>query len=798
MYIGIACLSTFVCVINSIEHTWVTEKLCFKDAGGLSVHFRSESEKRLAVESLKRTLLDDFHRRNIEPEMANKILESRMELLREYERRGVPFVLARERVIEEEERWNLLLEFERQSLPFEEAEQRIDHRFELMKMYEKNGLPSEEARRKVLDDEVIHDFKDEFIQLGLPREQAQKQAEKRLWMLENLHYQGFSPEEASQKVIMIERELKRSLSLMYSEKRQRVNSNAQAARWMVVGEELEMFIADSCRELGLTAEQIEAQLKVAQESLDKYRQQKLPPEEAKCRVLVDDLSIPGKMVEENLPAEKAETATDPGSQADITNRVQRFLSRLNTIVQVFPDSSSGNQEAVRQPKPKAINRKKQMADYDQQSHLEIQNLLSDMLKMKVPPGKARRRLVALYKQHQTLRESLFPTKKAHKKSKPSTLRGCKSKQKSSKEGQFSVKEQSSKVGQSPKAVQPSEAQSSKEAQPSEEQASKLGHTKEEPSVVLPEEGVKKKLSKEARNEGCPNKKNTSRSASRSHTATGHKERVSRRSRSRSRGRQSSEQSRERCSRSRSRERHSPRRSRERRPQRQSRRSFSQESRGRRRSPMRMNELTADARWNASVEMFLQQYGLKRDEFNSESRKRHSGGQEHYSPSDLSPRHSRSRSRSQDRSQRSSCRRRPRSRSQQCSTPRRSLGRTERRLRPRSRSGSPTWRFNFRLRSRSRYSPCREGLRRRSRSPSLRSRLRSIERELNYSPDFLHRAPPPQRFHYSQRCRSPQRRPHDRPANHERFCASGGPGSRRSKSLERSVSPTGSNDLGSWI
>ena len=215
--------------------------------------------------------------------------------------------------------------------------------------------------------------------------------------------------------------------------------------------------------------------------------------------------------------------------------------------------------------------------------------------------------------------------------------------------------------------------------------------------------------------------------------------------------------------------------------------------------MRMNELTADARWNASVEMFLQQYGLKQDEFNSESRKRHSGGQERYSPSDLSPRSSRSRSRSRDRSQRSSCRRRPWSRSQQCSTPRRSLGRTERRLRPRSRSGSPTWRFNFRLRSRSRYSPCREGLRRRSRSPSLRSRLRSIERELNYSPDFLRRSPPPQRFHYStERCWSPPRRPHDHPANRERFCASGRPGSRHAKSLKRSVSPTGSNDLGSRI
>lgn len=80
-------------------------------------------------------------------------------------------------------------------------------------------MAGEEARRKVLDDEVIQDFREEFVRLGLPKVQAMKQAEKRLWMLEHLHYQGLAPEEASQCVIAVERELKRSVTLMLDEEK---------------------------------------------------------------------------------------------------------------------------------------------------------------------------------------------------------------------------------------------------------------------------------------------------------------------------------------------------------------------------------------------------------------------------------------------------------------------------------------------------------------------------------------------------------------------------------------------------
>ena len=745
------------------------------------------------MESLKRTLLDDFHRRSIDPETANKILESRMELLREYERRGVPFVLARERVIEEEERWNLLLDFEHQILPFEEAEQRIDHRFELMKMYKKNGLPSEEARRKVLDDEVIHDFKGEFVRLGLPREQAQKQAERRLWMLENLHNQGVSPDEASQRVLTIERELKQSLDLMRAEKRrERGGGDPQAARWMVVGEELEAFIMGSCRQLGLTSEQSEPQIRVALEALDRYQRQKLPPEEAKCRVLVDDLPIPGKVIEESLVVgEKGDAAHDPGSQADITSRVQQFLSKLNATVQVIASSGSGNQEAEKPQEPKVVSREQQLAEYDQQSRLEIQNLLSDMLKMKVPADEARRRLEALYKEHENLRESLFPSKKAPsvsaKKSKPSTSKASiesekehSSDQQPSKEERSSNEEKFSKEEQSP-----IERRSSKEGQSSREgQSSKKKHTtKEQPgkSEELSKE-VKRnsdvKPSNKVRSESS--KKDTSRSVDKSQPSAGPKERSPRRSRSR--GRQSSRQSRERRS--------SPR---------QPRRSLSRESRARRKSPSRKNESTADGRWNASVEMFLQQYGLNRNQFRSESTRRHSVGQDRYSPSDLSPRNSRSRD-----SRRSPGRGRPRSRSRPYSPSGRSPGRTERRRRSRSLSGSPPWRSRFlvrrprsRTRTRSRSGPRYKAPRWRSPSPAYRSRLLSIERELNYSPDFSRRSPPPRRSHYSpERSWSPPRRSWDRSPGRDRFHPGGSHRSRRSRSQERFPSPSGSGDLGS--
>ena len=320
--------------------------------------------------------------------------------------------------------------------------------------------------------------------------------------------------------------------------------------------------------------------------------------------------------------------------------------------------------------------------------------------------------------------------------------------------------------------------------------------------MLPKEGTNvckdKQPSEEATSESFPPKKDGSESTNKNQPSTGPKERSPRRSRSRER-----QSSRDRRSQSRSRDRRSPRRSRERHSPRRSRRSFSRESRGQRKSPVREKESSADERWNASVEMFLQQYGLKRDEFHSESRRRHSSGQERYSPSDLSPRYSRtrSRSRSRDHSRRSSCRRRLRSRSRQRSTSSRHVGRTERRHRPRSRSGSPTWRFNFRVnrprsRTRSRSRPRYESLRRRSRSPSYRRRLRSIERELNCSPDFIRRSPPPRRFHYSsERRSSPPQRSWDRFTDRDRFCPRGRR-SRRSWSLERSPTPTRSGDLGS--
>ncbi|XP_076460803.1 uncharacterized protein LOC143293608 [Babylonia areolata] len=658
----------------------------------------SESEKRLAVESLKRTLLDDFHKRNIDPDTATKILNSRMELLAEYEKRGVPFVVARERVIEEEERWNLLLEFERQVLSFDEAEQRIDHRFELMKMYEKNGYPREEARRKVLDDEVIYDFKRDFVRLGLQREQAQKLAEKRLWMLEHLHYQGLSPEDASEKVVIVERELKRFLRTMFEEDRRGRSRDSERVQWMVAGEELENYIVQSSRELGLSVDQTEDQVSLALEAFDRYRQRRIPADEAKCRVLVDDLPIPRQPVERAPICMEAESASDPGSQADITNRVLQFKSKLNAVMQATADSTKEDKETEKK-EPVVVDEEKQLADYDQQSRLEIQNLLSDMLKMKVPADEARKRLVALYKQHESLRENLFPAKKLQNSSAKVSKSGTSEESKKAEDVPALAEDLPSKDNQS--------SEKKDAAKPSEEnQSSKKNSSK-------PEEKTADDGEKEVKSNG---KKTSGEVVESEISADEFKtERLDEKPSG-----DTSEKSSD------------------------------------------MKKLTtANDRWNSSVELFLQQYGLSKEEYRSQMSKRRSSGHERYSPSDLSPR--RSRSRSFDRPGRSSGAGRE---SSPHSSHWRDSDRDEKRRRSRSRSAASRWSRMLKSRLRSR-SPSDH--RRRSFSPEHRGRQRSMEREWDSrfprrSPGRRspkRRSPPPfsrmQRPRFSPGRRSPRSR-----------------------------------------
>lgn len=257
----------------------------------------SEVERGQAIEDLKKTLLEDFRRRKMDSQLADKIVESRLQLLYEYERRRVPFDVARTRVIQEEERWNLLMEFERQNLSFEEAEQRIDHRHQLVKMYEKQGMAVDKARKKVLKEEVIHDFKIEFQSLGFPRDQAQKQAERRLWLLENLEQQGMSAEEASRTVADLEEELKKSLGIMPEKESTSLVSSSrydsvvakhstEEARWQQAEEAVKQHVRIGCDQLNLSPNQRGEQLMEALQCLGRYRKERVSPEEAKRRVFL--------------------------------------------------------------------------------------------------------------------------------------------------------------------------------------------------------------------------------------------------------------------------------------------------------------------------------------------------------------------------------------------------------------------------------------------------------------------------------------------------------------------------------
>ncbi|KAL8618017.1 hypothetical protein ACOMHN_021737 [Nucella lapillus] len=337
----------------------------------------STEERRMAMEDLKRILLQDFTSRNLDPGTVQEMLEERMQLMKEYEKRGVSFDLAKERVVEDEDRWNLLLEFERQTLSFDEAEERISYRMDLLKAYIVNDCPKEEARKRVLDDEVIRDFRKEFQRLGMERHQAQKHVEKRFWMLERLHYKGFSQGTASRKVMKIERELSRILQTAKEESKKHIGVS-ELFSWMKAAEDLEAFIEMTFHELGLSSSQREKHIELSLDYLDKYKKENVPVDMAKKRVLVDDLPVLEDDVEESKaeasastpPEEPATSASTSsvGAKEDVMQRIKVFMTKLHALLEID------------QQGPSPVDREKQLAMFDQLNQLEMQSLLSDMIK----------------------------------------------------------------------------------------------------------------------------------------------------------------------------------------------------------------------------------------------------------------------------------------------------------------------------------------------------------------------------------------------------------------------------------
>lgn len=121
------------------------------------------------------------------------------------------------------------------------------------------------------------------------------------------------------------------------------------------------------------------------------------------------------------------SSAKPESESVITDRIMHFLGKLNAqltpITDILGDQSGSTGEVndVDMPlEPEHIDRNKEiltdedrlrlLEEYDRKSRLEIQSLLTEMLRQQVPPDHAKQKLEALYALHAKMHEKLFPSK----------------------------------------------------------------------------------------------------------------------------------------------------------------------------------------------------------------------------------------------------------------------------------------------------------------------------------------------------------------------------------------------------
>lgn len=378
------------------------------------------AQKTQAILTLRLLLLDEFSKRGIPPHVTRQIVEARLQLLEEYEKQGVPFHIAKERVIHEEERWNLLVDFERQSLSFEEAEQRIDRRFQLLNMYEKQGMQRADAAQKILREEVVRDFKAEFVRLGYMHTEAQELAERRLFLLDKYQRKGFSPEEASKKLIAEELEGRDSDTLM----RQRQTTvdynhctgalNYRPNIWPDHSSHISLQsltacgsgeAASTCAPEGYSAD---FQERKSMESFSPTLVSRLVKRLADYRRLKEEVEVvtPTKTLEK-----------DP--EEAITNRIGKLLQKLvsQNVTVTQADREIENYKITEkvsnsfQPKDlrnmSEAEREQLQEEFERSCREEIQNLFALLLEHQVPSDEAKARLQTLKVAHENRRQALF-------------------------------------------------------------------------------------------------------------------------------------------------------------------------------------------------------------------------------------------------------------------------------------------------------------------------------------------------------------------------------------------------------
>lgn len=177
----------------------------------LGLPFEAACE-RVAMQEERRSRLMEYMCAGLSlQEALHKItaVESRKQLIREYEQLGLPPREARWRAIVEEERSGLLEEYARRGVNPLEVRARImtgEERANLVSRFEKHGMPSAEAERRAIDEEERLKAIENSLQRGVVEEQggggdSMLDNVRDKWLLENHMEQGLSREKAENKVI---------------------------------------------------------------------------------------------------------------------------------------------------------------------------------------------------------------------------------------------------------------------------------------------------------------------------------------------------------------------------------------------------------------------------------------------------------------------------------------------------------------------------------------------------------------------------------------------------------------------
>ncbi|KAL8618018.1 hypothetical protein ACOMHN_021738 [Nucella lapillus] len=209
--------------------------------------------------------------------------EAHTRMFAEYERLGIPYDIACDRVLVQENRLAKIGEYMREGLTLKEAQarvRRIEHRKQLIKEYEQQGLDPREARWRALAEEERNKLNEKYESQGFTPLEARAKimvGEDRIHLVQEFERHGMTPEEAMNRAVAEEDRLK-NLEASFGPSSSEQNLDEVSDRRMLM-----MYI-----EQGDTKEQAE------NKAIAILRRQGVSTQEAILRVQKIDIKFPEK------------------------------------------------------------------------------------------------------------------------------------------------------------------------------------------------------------------------------------------------------------------------------------------------------------------------------------------------------------------------------------------------------------------------------------------------------------------------------------------------------------------------